>query len=968
MGTSRNTLLITLIGGLATIVFLTLARHSLPRTASRAEIRRAMLQQDWEHVLRLTETLPAEPTVQIEARLLRAEALLQLSRFEEAWVLLKSAEDSPTVDRDAIRHLQAQAAFESGRLQIALNLSQQLTETDDYRAATFRRLALIHRICGRQQQAELWYARLLNQGSITQNELVVLADLERPVDISEMTEQWGGNDHRDAEQMLAHLYRRFQVGETASLITELQLYLQEHPDQHRAWALLGECLTDKRQSAAWRHSLPESARNQPGIWITCGRQLAAIAEPRLAAGCLARAIELAPASRRAHYELGQLLTAIEHPQAAVITQRAQQLFDLAEHLDTLLQTPSDERALRQTIEILTVQGRLWEARGWTIFARSHHPDLRWPEQTQNQIAALPPAASLVADPIDLRDLTAHVSWAEVVAALKSNERPALVTASDVSPLFRETVSLSFAYRHGGRPNSGPRMFEITGGGIGVIDFDRDQWPDLFFPQGGEWKTGLASPPQQFSAVDELHRNIRGRAYQRCDAAGITAGGFGQGCAVGDYNNDGFEDLLVANIGRNQLLLNMGDGTFRDVSNDAGLDRADWTTSCAMADLNSDGQPELFLVNYVTDDDVYTRVCRGHSCSPGVFRGVPDELLINTADGRFAPPQSRPPLSSGNGLGVVIADLGEQRGLDIFVANDQVQNACLFNLTEPGEELRLQNAAIASGLAYSDDGLAMACMGIASGDANGDGRLDLFVTNFRDEPNTLYMQNPGRLFLDSTRASGLRTASLAWVGWGTQFLDAGNNGREDLVLVNGHVDPHPEEQGGYAMPPQFFRNTGRQTFRVHAPSAPDDFFAQALVGRSVVRLDWNRDGRQDFAVSTLDSPARLVTNVTAAAGHWLNVRLVGTQSARDATGTRVTVSAAGLQHRQLVAGDGYMASNERTLLIGTADRQLVDSLHITWPSGVQSAFDDLAADTHYTIIEPDSNEADSNEAAARIYAH
>ncbi|MCR9198354.1 MAG: ASPIC/UnbV domain-containing protein [Planctomycetaceae bacterium] len=234
----------------------------------------------------------------------------------------------------------------------------------------------------------------------------------------------------------------------------------------------------------------------------------------------------------------------------------------------------------------------------------------------------------------------------------------------------------------------------------------------------------------------------------------------------------------------------------------------------------------------------------------------------------------------------------------------------------------------------------------------DTAADLFVTNFRDEPNTLYTQNPGRLFLDTTRSSGLRGASVAWVGWGTQFLDANNNGREDLVVVNGHVDAHPEHEGGYAMPPQLFRSTAERTFDLHQARETGDFFAQTLVGRSVVRLDWNTDGRPDFAVSTLTSHARLATNTTHGAGRSLQIRLVGTQSARDAIGSQVSVHLNGqAQYRQLVAGDGYMASNERVLIFGTARHEVAERVQITWPSGRQSTFENLATDRQYTVIEP-----------------
>lgn len=946
------------------LLFIIVPRLHTSASVGLGDARKAMLQGNWTAVIDAVQQISEDSAEYAPAVLLHVEALLELDRPHAAWQLLEQTDagisqlaSRPLAKQPSERlSLKARAAFETGRLEAAFQCYGSLADDHTVETDAMRRLALIHRICGRRWESQKIYAALLRQGALNQNELVVLADLERPIDIGEMVAQWNSAAHDDPGRQLSQLAAQYTDGQTARLTSDLKDYVRAHPQDTGGQALLGQCLVQSVDFPIWFQNLPEHVRQNPDVWLACGRRLTRQSQPELAARCYWQALKLAPSSRRAHYELGQLLTSLDDPRAAHVTQRAQLLFDLAEHLDRLLTAPQDETALRQTAENLQQQGRLWEAAAWAVLAQQHNPNLRWPDQLrQTIISQLTPQAPLMLPAAQLVTEVDPPDWADIRDALTGADRTdSSVPQSDARPQFSSTAAgPAFGYRNGGDATTGgARMFEITGGGIGVLDFDRDQWPDLFFPQGGDWPPGRATPPETFSERDAIYRNHRGQGFALCVEAGIPAGGFGQGCAVGDFNNDGFADLLVANIGGNQLLLNLGDGTYRDVTPSAGLHRQDWTTSCGMADLDRDGTPDLFHVNYVTDEDVYTRVCQSHSCSPGVFQGVPDELLIGDGQGRFAAPSAASPVSAGNGLGLIIAGISDHDALDVFVANDQVQNAYLHNQTDVPGQLQLDSTALASGLAYSDDGLAMACMGIAGGDANGDGRLDLFVTNFRDEPNTLYLQNPGRLFVDATRISGLRGASLPYVGWGTQFLDADNDGRLDLAVVNGHVDPFPEEDGGYAMPTQLFHNRGQGTFTEIAPTTDNTFFSQRLVGRSLVRLDWNRDGRADLAVSTLESNAQLATNSTPDTGHWIRFALVGTQSARDAIGARITISTrVDTRSQQLIAGDGYMASNERCLLFGLGEARLVETVTVQWPCGAQTEFHDLEADCRYTLIEP-----------------
>jgi hypothetical protein len=412
---------------------------------------------------------------------------------------------------------------------------------------------------------------------------------------------------------------------------------------------------------------------------------------------------------------------------------------------------------------------------------------------------------------------------------------------------------------------------------------------------------------------------------------------------------------VANIGRNRLYLNNGDGTFSDVTEGSGITGDDWTASCLVVDLNADGLPDLFDVNYLAGKNVYTAICSGRACSPAAFDGAPDRLHLNRGDGTFEFVANATPESDAKGLGVVAAHLHDRGRPSLFIANDQVPNFLLRNsASNDAFNLRLQNDGFPSGLAYNEDGLPMACMGIAADDVDGDGRIDFFVTNFKDESNTLYLQDANGLFIDATNAAGLRASSWPFVGWGTQFLDADRDGEVDLVVANGHVDDYRDEGGQYHMRPQFFRNTGDTRFVELSGPEIGSYFQRKYLGRGLARLDWNRDGRMDFVVSNIGAQASLVTNQSMGVGHFLNVRLHATATARDAIGSVVEVVTDKRRwSKQLVAGDGYMASNERVLQFGLGAADSLSELRVSWPSGQTTTIRNIPVDVTIELVEGSS---------------
>jgi len=490
--------------------------------------------------------------------------------------------------------------------------------------------------------------------------------------------------------------------------------------------------------------------------------------------------------------------------------------------------------------------------------------------------------------------------------------------------------------------------------VTVGDVDQDGWQDLYFVQGAQWPTGSSVPVLNDRLVDRIYRNRFGWTFQDITtSAGIDEQGFGQSCAAGDFNNDGFDDLYVANIGQNTLLLSNGDGTFTSVPLPAESP-VHWTSSCAIADINADGNPDLIEINYVSGTDAFTRICSGRACSPSAFNGTLDQVHFNNGDGSFNTVSASTPVAESKGLGLIVFRNPDAEIPSIFVSNDQTPKFLLSLTLDDSGQRGLTDSAFQTGLGYSGDGLLTAAMGIAADDVDNNGLIDFFVTNFKDESNTLYLQVSDALFQDMSRTAGLDAAGNPFVGWGTQFLDADLDGDLDLVVTNGHVEDYRDENGEYHMRPQLFRNLGDTQFQEVAAEQAGDYFAETFLGRGLAKVDWNQDGLTDFAVSNIGSPASLVTNVTTHTGNFINVRLHATTTSRDAFYSRVEVRTDhSLWVRQLCAGSGYHASNERQLQFGLGTNAAIRSVRVYWPSGAETLIENPVTNCTLELVENQS---------------
>ncbi len=505
----------------------------------------------------------------------------------------------------------------------------------------------------------------------------------------------------------------------------------------------------------------------------------------------------------------------------------------------------------------------------------------------------------------------------------------------------------FHHEDGG---SGRRyVVEIVGGGVLAFDYDMDGWPDLFFVNGHP----LPGDPGGATVGNRLFRNLGdGRFADVTSAAGLLdppdALRYGMGGAAGDLDGDGDPDLLITHFGAERLYWNQGDGTFREAAGAAGASDPDWTTSAALFDADGDGDLDIYAANYLEYSLATHRDCESPVrgllayCHPQEYPGVADSFFENLGDRSFSG-RPVPGSEEGKGLGVVITDLGGDGAPDVHVANDTTPNF-LFRVTRGPEGLAFSEEGLAAGIAYNEEGLPEAGMGTDFGDVDRDGRMDIIVTNFDFETNTLYRNLGGGLFLDATAAFGIGGESLVELGFGCDLADFDNDGWLDLVVANGHIlDNIQEIQSNlrFAQPGQLFRNLGGTLAR--RPANEGDL-ARPRVGRGLATLDYDRDGDLDIALASNRGPAELLANEGgSASGASLGLWLAGVSSNRDGVGALVRVETADLvQTGERRAGSSFLARSEAPVWFGLGDASGAREVVVSWPSGTEDRLGPLPA--------------------------
>ena len=865
-------------------------------------------------------------------------------------------------------------AFQAGHIREAEEWFRKSLTTISNNSQTMDQLIYLLAMEGRTWEARQLIFEQLRSGIVNSNYLILVSSrkssLANPAAFASHCLAAVPNDPLPCLALASQAWRDNQLAKVRNLLEKV---LQKYPQLVDAHALLLELLvetgTPDEVEKAWER-LPPTWDERPEVWLTLGLWSEKQGQSKTAARCYWEALRRDPNLPRANYHLSRILALLAmNDQAAPFADRAERLTKLQLQI-TVNPTDLNIDKLRSIIDQLEFLGRHWEAAGWcqlALLETGTLPD--WASSIQRRLHRTlidsETYTTLAKNPAYQLDLSEFPLPENRIHALQSPSRPSLIN-QDWSVEFEEEAAktgLRFTYRNGASSDDIESMYEMNGGGVAVLDYDGDDWPDLFFTQGGR----LPPAPFDPSYGDQLFRNLGGAPIESgkrpgkqflnvTSDVGIQDIGYGQGVTVGDFDNDGFPDLYVGNIGANQLYRNNGDGTFSDVTGQSGTACGFWTSSCVFADLNQDGLPDLYVVGYLGGDDLARRPCskrRHPRCAPLDYPAEPDRFFLNLGDGRFQDMTEASGLVApdGRGLGIVAADFDGSHRISLFVANDMSANFFFRNQTTTPKAVKFHEEGLFAGLAFDDQGSAKACMGVAAGDYNGDGRLDLFVTNFYRQFNDFYVQQPDGSFRDLSRQANLADSSFRMLGWGTQFIDGELDGYPDLILTNGHVHEPDDPQVPYRMPPQYYRNLGNGTFTEAPSQSLGEFFQQKRLGRSLARLDWNRDGREDVCISHLNEPAALLTNRSENHGNSLSFRLVGVNSSRDAIGSNVRVRIGNQSWvRQLTAGDGFHASNERRLVFGIGEHSAVDSVEVTWPTGVQQKFQDIRANQEWLLIE------------------
>ena len=503
------------------------------------------------------------------------------------------------------------------------------------------------------------------------------------------------------------------------------------------------------------------------------------------------------------------------------------------------------------------------------------------------------------------------------------------------------------------------IIETTGTGVAVFDYDNDGWPDIFIVNG----TTLQGFPARNGPTSHLyHNNQDGTFTDVTVKAGLVATGWGQGVCVGDYDNDGWEDLYVTYYGKNRLYHN-DHGVFKEVAEKAGVAGSGkaWGTGCAFIDYNRDGHLDLMVANYV-DLDLSTTPAPGEStscawkgvpvmCGPRGLRGATNILYLNRGDGTFMDVTTKAHIDRTEGhyaFSVATLDYDDDGWPDIYVACDSAPSILYHNNWDG----TFTDVAVMAGVAFNEDGREQAGMGATVGDFNGDGRLDIFKTNFSDDTPTLYRNNGDGIFSDVTFAAGLGLHTQ-YLGWGTMFFDFDNDGWPDLILANGHVYPEVDKfhlGSGYLEPSVLYRNNGNGTFTdVSANAGPGINAASSARGLAIGDL-WN-DGQLSIVISNMNAKPSLLVNTVRSGNHWIAFKTIGTRSNRDGIGAKITIRAG---KRTLVdevrSGSSYISQSDMRVHFGLGAVTKIDSVQVRWPSGLVERFENLSVDAFNTLKE------------------
>ena len=524
-------------------------------------------------------------------------------------------------------------------------------------------------------------------------------------------------------------------------------------------------------------------------------------------------------------------------------------------------------------------------------------------------------------------------------------------------LVEVAAQAGIQFRHNSGAHGGKLLPETLGSGCAFLDYDRDGWQDVLLINGMNWGAALPSHNSERSTLRLYRNNRNGTFTDVTQRAGLDVPMYGMGVAVGDYNNDGFPDILVTCVGQNKLFKNSGKGHFIDVTDASGLGgRQGFSTSALWFDFDRDGLLDLFVCNYVKwspERDVFCSLDGKHKsyCTPEAYRGATCWLFRNRGNGTFEDVTAKSGIfdSSSKSLGVAMFDYDQDGWPDLFVANDTQPNKLYRNQ----RDATFKDVAVEAGVAFSTEGKARAGMGVDTVDLDGSGSAGIAITNFDNEMVGLYKPLGKGAYQDIAVQAGVGTPSMNTLGFGCVFFDANLDGLPDLAVANGHIDETVRNirgNVGYAQAPQLFLNTGHDSFGDVAAEIGGDF-SQPRVGRGLCYGDFDRDGDLDLLMTTNNGPAYLFRNDQSSGNKSIRFRLVGTKSNRDAIGATVRIFANGTsQSRMVKTGSSYLSQSELPVTFGLGKQGAIERVVIEWPSGRTEDYKNLAAGRAYECVE------------------
>jgi tetratricopeptide (TPR) repeat protein len=946
---------------------------------------------------RQPEATPVPPSSLQPSSLQRAAELNQAGRTDEALAATRQALIESPDDRNAMAFA-IELYAEQGQYKEAAEIAEQLASVDrasepailvnaaDYflRAREYaevercleqalasdpknvtatRMMAQWLSAQGRRVTASEFIESLLRSRAATHLELLSMIDRTDPFDLVD----YGDLIDRSANSMFMLGDARKKLSTRASPAEILQMtgeLMAMFPQEPAVSAFHGRVAVDtgqREQVERWLQKLPPGIESHADYWHAIGGWMAQQGKHPEAVRAFGESVRRDPTARESLRSMIVSLSKLERDQAAEHVRETLSTLDHIYRVARDADAKQSEWISEQMMELV----RPWESLGW--LKRSHElagtidREMATLFARHNQVAAWETGGSaekIVAARVRRMLGFELEQWPMPMIDAKRSSVPLMATVKSREHFQFQDVAtelgISTTHRSGFNGEGDFHPYQINGGGLAAFDYDLDGRCDVYVVQaGGKPNDNNGSDANQLFRLSD-----RGTYGEVTQFAAADDRGYGQGVCAGDANQDGLLDLLVANIGYNQLYINQGDGTFRQAENLITQPVPRWTSSVAIADLSGDHLPELIEINYINDPKALTAWCAHDlfACQPQRFISAADHIDRGHADGTFSPWKSfeRRNNDPKFGFGLVIANFDGKHGNDFFVSNDGDLNHYWVSdpgSDESGDRFGIVESAVPRGCSVGRGGNSQACMGIASGDFDRNGMLDLHVTNFFNEPVNLFMQTRSGFFSDEALQYRLTEPSFGVLGFGTQAADFDNDGWLDLVVLNGHVFDMKDPAIPYRMPPQLFAGAANG-FDLLKPSTLGSYGTTQHLGRTVAILDWNRDGKLDWLASHLDSPIALMEN-RSTNENWLQLEFVGTTSERDAIGASVRVVAGDQQwtHWQ-TGGDGYMCTNEAIVHVGVGTAAKLDRIEVTWPSGQTQSFDGLPSNHRFLIVEGD----------------